>query len=182
MKRASLALSAGLLFLVAAGVSAQGAPGFHFGVLGGATVPQGDAEDGFDRGWHAGALVTFNVPVLPVGLRLDASYHKLDAAADVLGGGDADILAGTANVVVGFRLILVKPYVVGGVGYYRLDFSGESFPGAFSGKQNETGWNAGAGVAITLRKIDVFVEARYHSVSTEGESFKFVPVSIGVVF
>ncbi len=69
-----------------------------------------------------------------------------------------------------------------GVGYYRLDISDESFPSAFSGTDNDTGWNAGAGVSFSLRKIDIFVEARYHSVRTGEERFKFVPVSIGLVF
>lgn len=182
MKRASLALPAVLLFLAAAEASAQGTSGFHFGVLGGGTFPQGDAEDAFDRGWHAGGLLVFNIPVIPVGLRVDAAYHKLDSVASAITTGGAEILAATANVTVGFRLLILKPYVVGGVGYYRLDISDESFPSAFSGTDNDTGWNAGAGVSFSLRKIDIFVEARYHSVATEGENFKFVPVSIGLVF
>lgn len=182
MKGASLALSAGLLFLAAARADAQGTAGFHWGLLGGGTLPQGDAKDAFDNGWHGGGLLVFNFPVVPVGLRVDAAYHKLDPAESVVSPGDAEILAATANVTVGFRLLVLKPYVVGGVGYYRLDFSDESFPSAFSGTNNETGWNAGAGVSISLRNIDVFVEARYHSVSTDGETFQFVPVSIGLAF
>ena len=182
MKRAPLAFAALFLFLVAAGASGQGAPGLHWGLFGGGTFPQGDAEDAFDTGWHGGGLLVFNIPVIPLGLRLDAAYHKLDPLDSVLSPGDAEVLAATANLTVGFRLLVLKPYVVGGVGYYRLDFSDESFPSAFSGTDNETGWNAGAGVSISLRKIDIFVEARYHSVSTEGESFKFVPVSVGLAF
>ncbi|MEO8349598.1 MAG: outer membrane beta-barrel protein [Acidobacteriota bacterium] len=182
MNRAPLALSAVLLFLVAAGASAQGTTGFHWGLFGGATLPQSDAKDAFDNGWHGGGLLVFNIPVIPVGLRIDAAYHKLDSLASAVSTGDAEILAATANVTVGFRLLVLKPYVVGGVGYYRLDFSNESFPSAFSGTNYETGWNAGAGVSISLRKIDIFIEARYHSVSTDGESFKFVPVSVGIVF
>lgn len=166
----------------ASDAAAQGASGFHFGIFGGGTVPQGDAEDVFDNGWHGGGLLVFNIPVIPVGLRVDAAYHKLDSADPEISTGDAEILAATADVTVGFRLLVFKPYVVGGVGYYRLDFSDESFPSAFSGTDNETGWNAGAGVSFSLRKIDVFVEARYHSVATDGERFKFVPVSIGIAF
>ena len=181
MKRAPLALFV-LLFLVAAGASAQGSSGLHWGLLGGGTLPQGDAEDVFDTGWHGGGLLVFNIPVIPVGLRIDAAYHKLDPVDSAASPGDAEILAATADVTVGFGLLVLKPYVVGGVGYYRLDFTDESLPSAFSGTDNETGWNAGAGVSFRIRKVDVFVEARYHSVSTEGESFKFVPVSIGLAF
>lgn len=181
MKHPAIVLLAVFFFLLAASqASAQGTSGLHFGIEGGISTPQGDAKDFFDNGWHGGALLVWNPPIIPVGLRVDGSYHKLDASNT--GGGDAEILAGTANVIVGFRAILVKPYFLGGVGYYRLDFSEESFPSAFRGKQNETGWNAGAGVSISLRKIDLIVEARYHSVSTEGDRFKFVPVSVGIVF
>jgi opacity protein-like surface antigen len=179
MKRILLPVS--IAFLVAAAATAQSTSGLHFGVEGGISNPQGDTKDFFDNGWHGGALVVWNFPVVPVGLRVDASYHKFDAS-DPAVGGDAEVIAGTGNVVVGFRAILLKPYFVGGVGYYRLDFSDASFPSAFRGKQNETGWNAGAGISISLRKIDLTVEARYHSVDTEGETFKFVPISIGLVF
>lgn len=169
--------------LVTCAASAQGTSGLHFGIEGGISNPQGDTKDFYDNGWHGGALVVWNFPVVPIGLRLDGSYHKLDVSDNVGSIGSAEILTGTADVVVGFRAILLKPYFVGGVGYYRLDFSDESFPSSFSGKQNETGWNAGAGISISLRKIDLIVEARYHSVSTEGQhDFKFVPISIGLVF
>lgn len=168
------------LAFIASAASAQGTSGLHFGVLGGVSNPQGDTKDSFDNGWHGGALVVWNFPVVPVGIRLDGSYHKFDGKSAA--AGDAEVLAGTADVVVGFRAILLKPYFVGGVGYYRLDFSDASFPSSFRGKSNETGWNAGAGVSISLRKIDLVVEARYHSVSTEGDRFKWIPISIGLVF
>jgi opacity protein-like surface antigen len=175
-----VAAIAGALFLAAAFARAQGASGLHFGIEGGISNPQGDTKDAFDNGGHGGALLVWNFPVVPVGLRLDGSYHKMPGKNDA--AGDAEVLAGTADVVVGFRALLLKPYVFGGVGYYRLDFSDASFPSAFRGKSNESGWNAGAGVSISLRKIDLIVEARYHSVSTNGTRFKFVPVSVGLVF
>jgi len=169
-----------LLLLATSAASAQGASGFHLGVAGGLSSPTSDARDSFDNGWHAGALLTLTPPVMPVGLRIDLQYHKLDAAGP--GGGDAEVVAGTANLVVGFRALVVKPYVLAGGGYYRLDFSEESFPSAFRDRQDEFGWNAGAGVSFSMRNIDIFVEARYHSVQTEGDRFTFVPVSVGLVF
>ena len=173
--------AAAVLLVFASAARGQGTTGLHFGVEGGLSNPQGDTKDSFDDGWHGGALVVWNFPVVPVGLRLDGSYHSFDAS-DPAVGGDAEVLAGTADVVVGFRAILLKPYFVGGVGYYRLDFSDADFPSAFRGKSNETGWNAGAGISVSLRGIDLVVEARYHSVATDGDRFKFVPVSVGLVF
>lgn len=181
MKRLPAALLALLFFLFAAPrARGQGTSGLHFGVEGGISYPQGSTKDSFDNGWNGGALLVWNPPVIPVGLRVDGSYNKLDAGTAT--SGNAEVLAGTANVVVGFRAILLKPYFLAGVGAYRLDFSQASGPSVFRGKQNETGWNAGAGVSISLRNIDLIVEARYHSVSSSGGRFKFVPVSIGLVF
>ncbi|HEY3171934.1 MAG TPA: outer membrane beta-barrel protein [Thermoanaerobaculia bacterium] len=181
MKRFRVALLLLLFFLFAAPrARAQGTSGLHFGVEGGISYPQGDTKDSFDNGWNGGALLVWNPPVIPVGLRVDGSYHKLDAGTAT--SGNAEVLAGTANVVVGFRAILLKPYFLAGVGAYRLDFSEASGPSVFRGKSNETGWNAGAGVSISLRKIDLIVEARYHSVSTQRDRFKFVPISVGLVF
>lgn len=169
-----------IAFFVASAARAQGTSGLHFGLEGGISNPQGDAKDSFDNGWHGGALAVWNFPVVPVGIRVDGSYHKFDGATPT--AGNAEVLAGTADVVLGFRAILLKPYFLAGVGYYRLDFSDASFPSAFRGKSNETGWNAGAGVSISLRKVDLIIEARYHSVDTSGGKFKFVPVSVGLVF
>jgi opacity protein-like surface antigen len=174
---------AALFFLLASGARAQGTSGLHFGFEGGVSYPQGDTKDFFDNGWNGGALLVWNPPVVPVGLRIDGAYHKLDARDDTASTGSAKIFAGTADVVLGFRAILLKPYVFGGIGYYRLDFSDSSFPSTSDDDaQNETGWNAGAGVSISLRKVDLIIEARYHSIGTEGDRFKFVPVSIGLVF
>jgi opacity protein-like surface antigen len=182
VKRLRLPLLIVLFGLFAAGARAQGTSGLHFGFEGGVSYPQGDTKDFFDNGWNGGALLVWNPPVVPVGLRVDGAYHTLDAASGT-GSGSAKILAGTADVVVGFRAILLKPYFFGGIGYYRLDFSDSSFPSTSNDDtQNETGWNGGAGVSISLRNIDLIVEARYHSIGTSGSRFKFVPVSIGLVF
>jgi opacity protein-like surface antigen len=171
-----------LFLIIGAAARAQGTSGLHFGFEGGVSYPQGDTKDFFDNGWNGGALLVWNPPVVPVGLRVDGAYHKLDAKDEVTGSnGSAKILAGTADVVVGFRAILLKPYFFGGIGYYRLDFSDSELPSG-DDTENETGWNAGAGVSISLRNIDLIIEARYHSIGTSPDRFKFVPVSIGLVF
>ena len=181
MRVLRLLAPAALFFLLASGARAQGTSGIHFGFEGGVSYPQGDTKDFFDNGWNGGALLVWNPPVVPVGLRIDGAYHKLDARDDTASTGSAKIFAGTADVVLGFRAILLKPYVFGGIGYYRLDFSDSELPSG-DDTENETGWNGGAGVSISLRNIDLIIEARYHSIGTEGDRFKFVPVSIGLVF
>jgi opacity protein-like surface antigen len=183
VRRLRVLAPAFLFALAASRAGAQGTSGLHFGFEGGVSYPQGDTKDFFDNGWNGGALLVWNPPVIPVGLRVDGAYHTLDAANGAGSTGDAKILAGTADVVVGFRALLLKPYVFGGIGYYRLDFSDSTFPSTSNDNtKNETGWNAGAGVSISLRKVDLIIEARYHSIGTSPDRFKFVPVSIGLVF
>jgi opacity protein-like surface antigen len=182
VNRLRLPLLVVLFGLLAAGAHAQGTSGLHFGFEGGVSYPQGNTKDFFDNGWNGGALLVWNPPVVPIGLRVDGAYHTLDAARGT-GSGSAKILAGTADIVVGFRAILLKPYFFGGIGYYRLDFSDSTFPSTSGDNaQNETGWNGGAGVSISLRNIDLIIEARYHSIDTPGRRFEFAPVSIGLVF
>jgi opacity protein-like surface antigen len=173
------------LAFFAATARAQGTSGLHFGVEGGITKPQGDTGDVFDDGWNGGALLVWNFPVVPVGLRIDGSYHKLDGVDATT--GDAEVLAGTANVVVGFRAILLKPYFLAGVGYYRLDFSDASFPSSFRGKSNETGWNAGAGVSIDFHRTGVLAAAKSPRLKisvrrSRSERRGPVPISVGLVF
>ena len=120
---------------------------------------------------------------MPLGLRVDGLYARMDNDTERTGErGGVDIIAGTGNVVLGFRFLLVKPYILGGVGYYHLDSSIRSVHGSSFEDVNKPGWNAGAGVSISLRKIDLFLEARYHSVETYGDRFKFIPISVGLVF
>ena len=47
------------------------------------------------------------------------------------------------------------------------------------------GWNAGAGVALVIGRVSLFVEGRYHEISLNsagGGKFKFTPVSVGILF
>ena len=43
-----------------------------FGVVAGASIPVGDFSDGAEIGWHAGALIEWHGPSLPVGVRGEA--------------------------------------------------------------------------------------------------------------
>src|SRR5262245_34022221 len=47
----------------------------HFGLTGGVTFPSGDFSQQQDRGYNGGALLAFDAPMLPIGLRADASFH-----------------------------------------------------------------------------------------------------------
>ena len=163
--------------------AAQGTGGFQFGLTGGITVPQGDTADVLDNGYHGGLVLNYELPALPLGIRLDGDYHHLDIKSSV-GTGSDQIIDGTANVVVGIRILVVKVYALGGAGVYNLKFSGESASAgvSVSNSQTQFGWNAGVGAAFVVGKVSIFVEGRYHEISVNGGKFKFTPVSAGILF
>ncbi len=181
---------------------AQGAPGVHFGLSGGADFPIQDQKDVYKTGWNGTALVAINSATSPLGFRIDGSYHEFrtkDNLVAFVGTGKTRVISGTADLVVGPHGISVEPYFVGGVGAYDLRFHGQEVDtgNVFSDTSTRFGWNAGGGLAFPLgdRRAGsrFFIEARYTSVSTNGDRFSnsiksggsrftFVPVNAGIIF
>ena len=177
---ASLAASVAL----AGSAQAQANP-IAFGITAGATKAVGDFSNGVDLGYHAGALVQWNGPTLPVGIRGDVVYHRF-TFKDATDANES-ITAGTVNLVWSFPMEAgsqINPYLIGGVGYYHASFScGSSCgTGTTSESDNKFGVNGGAGVTIPLSGFSTFIEARYHNVFTDGSSTKFIPISVGIMF
>ncbi|HVO50337.1 MAG TPA: outer membrane beta-barrel protein [Thermoanaerobaculia bacterium] len=172
--------------LVSAPAAAQGTGGFQFGLTGGLTKPNGTTSDTFDNGYHGGLVLNYELPALPLGLRVDGDYHRLDAKTGASGAsGSAEIIDGNANLVLGLRILVVKVYVLGGAGVYYNRFSGSA--GGRSGttlSETDFGWNAGAGAAFVVGKVSIFVEGRYHEVTLDNSAgkFKFIPVTAGILF
>jgi opacity protein-like surface antigen len=177
---------------------AQGAPGFRFGITGGADFPLQDQSDVYKTGWNAGLLFAINFGDTPFGLRFQATYDEMHLKEFALfpnASGKTRIIAGVGDLVIGARHGAVQPYLIGGVGAYDLRFSGQDFSdNVFSDSTTRFGWNAGGGLAFPLgRTSRMFVEARYTSVSvdsdrfsnsihTGGTRFTFLPVNLGFVF
>lgn len=168
--------------LSAAPAAAQGTGGFQFGLKGGASFPSGTAADAFDTGYHGGLVLSYELPALPLGVRVDGDYHRFDSKEFAGVSGRAEIFDGNANLVLGFRIIAVKPYILAGYGLYDLKITAETGGVSSSASQTKGGWNAGVGVALTLGKVSIFVEGRYHEISLDGGTFKFAPVSVGILF
>jgi opacity protein-like surface antigen len=192
----------------AAPAAAQGTGGFQFGFTGGVSIPTSNASDAFDTGYHGGLVLNYERPTLPLGLRVDGDYQHFSLKPDPQNSrGSAQIVDGNANLVVGLRIAIVKLYALGGVGIYNVKFSAEGAGFSLSSSQTEFGWNAGVGVAFVAGKLSIFVEGRYHEISLERitveaappggpatratrspysstppAKFKFIPVSIGILF
>ena len=73
----SAAFAAVLIVLVpASDALAQGAPGFHLGLSGGAMIPVQDQSDVYNVGWNAMLLIPINFGASPFGIRLDGAYSE----------------------------------------------------------------------------------------------------------
>jgi hypothetical protein len=185
---ARVLVAAGALIVSASSALAQGTANesgrpLKLGAMLGGTLPIGDFGDGFDTGFHIGALGEFARPTWPVTIRGEITYHR-HGASDF--DGNASILSFIPNVVfpLGDPAATARPYLIGGLGLHRvsidLDFD---IPGVDdSASDTEFGFNVGGGFTFNLSGFETFVEARFHSIFTEGSSTNFIPLSFGFKF
>ena len=181
MKR-SLYLAIATIALVAAPRVSQAQLGlvkpFQLGIAGGASQPMSDLKEGADLGYNGTVAMAINLPLIPVGLRVDGAYNGF--AAKAAGGAKLHVLSATGNVVYRLPSIGISPYVIAGAGYYMAT---TTTPTSADIKDNNLGWNAGAGINLPLSVFKAFVEARYNSVSLDnGAKMEFVPITLGIMF
>ena len=168
--RAAMAVAA--LGLVFSASEAQAQIGFSIGA--GPSFAMGDFGDGLDMGYHAVVGANFSIPLLPIGLQAEGMWNRFDVS-------DTDdakfqLLSGSLNAVINLPTPGITPYIIGGVGYYNVKFDSD----ILEGDTNDFGVNVGGGVRLGLPGLGVFAEARLHNVFTEGESTRFVPVTLGI--
>ena len=143
------------------------------GVAAGAAIPVSDLGNSFSTGFNLTGTIGINVPLLPIGFRIDAAYNQFGAKGT--SNLNAKIAGVSGNVVFSVPgAVIVSPYLIGGVGYYRVSSSATG-----SVASNNFGFNAGAGVKLPLLVFSAFAEARYNRVSENGGSTSFVPVTLG---
>ncbi len=158
---------------------------FWAGLGAGIGLPQGDAKEVYGQGYSASAFVLVTVLSRPSGgLSLRAEGHGLLSKAKEFDGisGDARVLAIGGAVEVHLETGSVRPYLVGGGGSYT--FRLRTRYGSYEETEEERcfGWNAGAGIAVDVRSLTFFLEARYHRASFSRAPFVFVPVNLGIAF
>jgi len=189
-------IGAGAL-LIAAQANAQGSNAlsgrpFKLGGTLGATIPLGDFGDNADLGFHVGGLIDYKPQSAPVTLRGEIVYHRNSLKegffSDLPGGEDVDgtfsMISFVGNGVIPFgdAASSARPYVIGGLGVYRLKFSGDVAGFDISDTETKFGINLGGGFSFNLSGFETFIEARFHSVFTEESNTNFIPISFGFRF
>ena len=182
---AALILTA--LVASAGGAAAQDAAAVRpmtFGVSGGLTLPIGDIGDAVNSGFNAGAHLAFMPAMLPFGVRVEGQFNRFAYDENVASDANLQIISGTANAVFGVPAAssAFRPYLIGGLGLYNSKFSAETALGEGSASDTNFGLNGGAGIEFGLSGLATFIEARFHSVFSEGSKTNFVPISFGIKF
>jgi hypothetical protein len=147
----------------------------QIGVFGGVAIPNGDLSDAVDMGFNVGATVGLTPAMIPVGIRLDGAFNRFNFKSDFPATGNTSVTSFTGNFVYKIPAVTVSPYLIGGVGLYRLSATDAE-------SQNKFGWNAGGGISMMLSGFSTFLEARFNSVSVDGNKENFIPITFGVMF
>ncbi len=150
----------------------QPTEGIRFGVGGGLLLPMGTFADFDKSGWHLLGLIQLPISQSPIHLRFDAMYGQTSHKG---GGGNTTLTGATADLVyhLGDHAASVRPYVVGGLGFYSVDVGGSS--------ESKVAFGVGGGILFSVGTMHAFLETRYMSVQTD-PSFHFLPISLGVMF
>jgi len=158
-------------FLAPAAVEAQ--PSLMLG--GGVSNPIGDFSDGAGAtGFHGRVGLQIGVPTFPVAARGDADYHRF-GEGDL--GSQFNVLAGSLSAVLTLPGVGIAPYVLAGVGAYRLglDIAGTTE------SDTETGFHGGFGVNLGALGFGGFAEIRFVNVSTDSPgNFRYIPLTVGI--
>lgn len=187
MKIATLVVAS--LALAGTPAAAHAQQGATFAVSGGASVPLGDLGDFTSTGYHVQLSLEGRPPAVAAPtLRVDGLYAGFGGKD---GGAGVNLWTINANIVFNAARDRasggVRPYFLGGVGYYNVkpDLDGAEGRGVF-------GFDAGAGLNFELGEgLGAFVEARYHHalnafegglLTGEDRPARFVPVTFGIRF
>ena len=146
--------------------------GLGIGGAVGHTGISGDRGPDFKSGMHLAGLADLSLPLVPIGLRGELAYDKLDATT---GSGSLKVASAVASARLSLPLPLLHPYAIGGLGYY---YANSALSGS---RQGKVGWNGGVGLELKLPVIRVFGEARYHSIGFNGGHVNLIPFSLGLI-
>lgn len=189
-----LALAATAVLIVAPTANAQRSGStspVEISLGGGLSMPQGDGLGDAGAGFALHGGIGLRPASLPVAFRVEAIFTRFtfddgtfttdDEVFEF--SGTTAIYGATANLIVQREVGGLRPYGIAGGGIYRIDPSA-----SVTGNQmaptpsTDPGVNVGVGLSFAFQETQAFIEARYHSLFTDGEATNFIPIVLGVKF
>ncbi len=177
MRKTWIGLTSAAVLLTSVQLSAQSTKPVTLGIAAGAAIPVGDFANAYNTGYNGTVALGLSSVGSPLGFRFEGAYNKFLGRSDIGNQPDARIIAGTANLVYSLPGVGIRPYLIGGGGYYGLKVD---LPNAAS--VNKFGINGGVGAMFPLSGFNAYVEARIHDVFTNVSSTQFIPVTFGILF
>jgi hypothetical protein len=205
MKRSMLAVAGLVLTVAGASVAhaqattASPAKPMSFGISAGLSLPNGDASDAWDTGFHVNGLADYRLSSLPLSIRGELGWQSLSGKSASFSDGttsfsaklaNPNMITLTGNLLYHFPVAAtttVRPYLIGGLGMYNYkaggSFSSTDFgSGSATERRTKFGLNGGIGTTFQLGTMSTFAEARFHNVFEEGGSIRMIPISFGIMF
>lgn len=185
MKRSLRVIGLAALVALPAMASAQEGRPVSFGVSGGLSLPIGDLGDGYDAGFNVTGHVAFKpASFTNLSFRGDVSFDRWGNKQ--LDDASTQVLGVTANALYAFPQTspgVVRPYVLGGVGFFNSKSTGTISGVKIEGSSStDLGVQAGAGVNFQLSGFSTFVEAKFVNVFGDGNSVSWIPITFGFKF
>jgi hypothetical protein len=159
------------LFMLITPVAAEAQPRLMLG--GGLTTPHGDVSTSADPGYHVRASIEIGIPTLPLGFRGDGTLHNMGSSQ--AGFEDTEVLAGSLSLVFTLPGVGLQPYMLGGLGTYRVTAGASGDPVT----QTSRGYHGGFGVSVGGLLFGAFAEVRYVHVPHEDGTVAMIPLTLG---
>jgi opacity protein-like surface antigen len=179
-------LAVGAVLVSAPRADAQVSSPVKFTVFAGAVIPTGEGSDEVNTGYTVGLSVDAKVPTTMFGVRAEALYAKFEAKESAVGfDGNLSDFGINANGVVWFPMASVlggAPFLTAGPSFSRMRFEVQSNNTSISESENHWGFNAGGGIEFNLGTMGARVDVRYKQISTDGDSYKSIPITFGIRF
>jgi hypothetical protein len=180
-----LKLSAFALVATLVCSTSASAKDMSWSIYGGMSNPTGEGSPDGSFGVRANGFY-MTTPVIGVGA--EVGYHKFGTMEEDLGGGNtmsfsSNVWQFTPAVKAQGVTGTVRPYGIGGLGMYSMKGTLEmtGFPSE-SETSTDFGFNLGAGAEFGTGPTTFGVEARWHSIATEGESTDMISFMGGINF
>jgi hypothetical protein len=149
---------------------------------GGTSIPLMETGRELGNGPHGVVGVAVLPTGIPLGLELSARYGRISGSAvDGTAAPDLRVVDASANVVYRLKWSFhapVRPWVLGGVGLYDLKATGDAAPTEAEAVR-KPGLNGGAGIAVPVGGVELWTDARFHLVFTDGGHTHLFTASLG---
>jgi opacity protein-like surface antigen len=145
-----------------------------YNLAAGGALPTGSYGDFNETGFALAGGLGLAMPASPIRFRVEAAYNQFNHKSPFNESSRAGGFTGNAIYDFSSGRGSPTPYAIGGIGLYGTrNFDDQNTAW-------NAGWNLGGGIRFPLTGFSVYVEARYHSISSADVSF--APITFGIVF